>query len=74
MGEQVGAKSWGCSSVGRASALQAGGQGFEALHLHVDSEESKRADAHLREKRNTCISEIEQMSRGEDARRASVTK
>ena len=25
--------SWGCSSVGRAPALQAGGQGFESLHL-----------------------------------------
>ena len=25
---------WGCSSVGRAPALQAGGQGFESLHLH----------------------------------------
>ena len=24
----------GCSSVGRAPALQAGGQGFESLHLH----------------------------------------
>ena len=27
---------WGCSSVGRAPALQAGGQGFESLHLHSD--------------------------------------
>ena len=26
---------WGCSSVGRAPALQAGGQGFESLHLHL---------------------------------------
>jgi hypothetical protein len=25
---------WGCSSVGRASALQAEGQGFESLQLH----------------------------------------
>ena len=25
---------WGYSSVGRAPALQAGGQGFEALYLH----------------------------------------
>ncbi len=31
---------WGYSSVGRAPALQAGGQGFESLYLHVDSEES----------------------------------
>ena len=45
MGEQVDARSftrsieiycvrWGCSSVGRAPALQAGGQEFESLHLH----------------------------------------
>ena len=27
-------ETWGCSSVGRAPALQAGGQGFESLHLH----------------------------------------
>ena len=32
--------SWGYSSVGRAPALQAGGQGFESLYLHVDNEES----------------------------------
>ena len=32
----IGAKTgtWGCSSVGRAPALQAGGQEFEPLHLH----------------------------------------
>ena len=36
MGEQVGARFlWGCSSVGRAPALQAGGQEFESLHLHL---------------------------------------
>ena len=29
---------WGCSSVGRAPALQAGGRGFESLHLHQQSE------------------------------------
>ena len=35
MGEQVAAGlKWGCSSVGRAPALQAGGQGFESLYLH----------------------------------------
>ena len=35
MGEQVAARlKWGCSSVGRAPALQAGGQGFESLILH----------------------------------------
>ena len=25
---------WGCSPAGRAPALQAGGQGFDSLHLH----------------------------------------
>ena len=25
---------WGCSSAGRAPALQAGGHGFEPHHLH----------------------------------------
>ena len=35
MGEQAAAGLiWGCSSVGRAPALQAGGQEFESLHLH----------------------------------------
>ena len=28
---------WGYSSVGRAPALQAGGQGFESLYLHSTS-------------------------------------
>ena len=27
-------ETWGCSSVGRAPALQAGGHGFESHHLH----------------------------------------
>ena len=35
MGEQVDARLlWGCSSVGRAPALQAGGHEFESHHLH----------------------------------------
>ena len=29
-------KTWGCSSVGRAPALQAGGHGFESHHLHQE--------------------------------------
>ena len=33
---------WGCSSAGRAPALQAGGQGFDSLHLHHGEE--KRTD------------------------------
>ena len=36
MGEQVAARFiWGCSSVGRAPALQAGGQEFDSLRLHA---------------------------------------
>ena len=31
----------GCSSVGRAPALQAGGQGFESLHLHHKTREGE---------------------------------
>ena len=33
---------WGYSSVGRAPALQAGGQGFESLYLHGSNEESAK--------------------------------
>ena len=33
---------WGCSSVGRAPALQAGGQEFEPLHLHRNYVPKKR--------------------------------
>ena len=32
---------WGCSSVGRAPALQAGGQGFESLHLHCSKRKAE---------------------------------
>ena len=40
MGEQVAARfPWGYSSVGRAPALQAGGQGFESLYLHGSNEQ-----------------------------------
>ena len=36
MGEQVDARlKWGCSSVGRAPALQAGGHEFESRYLHL---------------------------------------
>ena len=40
MGEQVAARTWGLSSVGRAPALQAGGREFESLILHEDDEVS----------------------------------
>ena len=39
MGEQVDARlKWGCSSVGRSPALQAGGHEFESHHLHASDE------------------------------------
>ena len=28
---------WGCSSAGRAPALQAGGHGFDSHHLHQEA-------------------------------------
>ena len=44
MGEQVAARFlWGCSSVGRAPALQAGGQEFESLHLHSSEKDESVA-------------------------------
>ena len=54
MGEQVGARSsWGCSSVGRAPALQAGGQEFESLHLHLRIK-SDGSDADIHRLRAIC--------------------
>ena len=32
---------WGCSSAGRAPALQAGGQEFDSPHLHQGRTEDK---------------------------------
>ena len=32
--DEVSTKIWGCSSAGRAPALQAGGQEFDSPHLH----------------------------------------
>ena len=32
--DEVSMKIWGCSSAGRAPALQAGGQEFDPPHLH----------------------------------------
>ena len=86
MGEQVAARitkeyitfryeylsRWGCSSVGRAPALQAGGQEFESLHLHLimsraaePTEEGKRCML-------ACISL--DSSVGADIRRISVSE
>ena len=39
---------WGCSSVGRAPALQAGGHGFESHHLH----QSMKIDIHGNDGKN----------------------
>ena len=33
---------WGCSSAGRAPALQAGGHGFESHHLHQVTNEVEK--------------------------------
>ena len=42
------AKFWGCSSVGRAPALQAGGRQFEPDQLHQNNEAEKaRFERHL---------------------------
>ena len=38
-------KKWGCSSAGRAPALQAGGHGFESHHLH----QGIKPDGHRKE-------------------------
>ena len=43
---------WGCSSVGRAPALQAGGHGFESHHLHQMNCESGSGDHKGRDTRN----------------------
>ena len=58
MGKQVDAGFflWGCSSVGRAPALQAGGQEFESLHLHLRERKPKASERTLRssETRTAC--------------------
>ena len=40
---------WGCSSVGRAPALQAGGHEFESHHLHSTEESVGQQQARLAE-------------------------
>ena len=44
--DQVVERLWGCSSAGRAPALQAGGQEFESLHLHHRRKLLKTKDGH----------------------------
>ena len=56
MGEQVAARFiWGCSSVGRAPALQAGGQEFESLHLH---EAMRSAKSKIRKALKACFQKV----------------
>ena len=38
---EVSTKIWGCSSAGRAPALQAGGQEFDPPHLHQRASEDE---------------------------------
>ena len=64
---------WGYSSVGRAPALQAGGQGFESLYLHVDNEENDTLYEYASTK-DACVRECEGIHTKEDIRRMSVTK
>ena len=39
---------WGCSSVGRAPALQAGGHEFESHHLHEGIEKCQAGNIRMR--------------------------
>ena len=41
---EVSTKIWGCSSAGRAPALQAGGQEFDPPHLHQRASEDENDD------------------------------
>ena len=63
---------WGCSSVGRAPALQAGGHEFESHHLHEDKDESNRQ---MNESSGRELAHRhELLFRLQDIRRISVTK
>ena len=41
---EVSTKIWGCSSAGRAPALQAGGQEFDSPHLHQGTKEDEQLE------------------------------
>ena len=41
---EVSTEIWGCSSAGRAPALQAGGQEFDPPHLHQRASEDENDD------------------------------
>ena len=45
---------WGCSSVGRAPALQAGGQEFESLHLHQGQDEARTTHGLIAQQARAC--------------------
>ncbi len=46
--------SWGCSSVGRASALQAEGRRFKSVHLHLGTGKPVRLSPRLGRKWNSA--------------------
>ena len=48
---EVSTKIWGCSSAGRAPALQAGGQEFDSPHLH----QFKQFHAHFAFFSQSCV-------------------
>ena len=63
MGEQVAARlKWGRSSVGRAPALQAGGQEFESLRLHW----IERSESYLENRILKLISSIKYLMSKKD--------
>ena len=53
---------WGCSSAGRAPALQAGGHGFEPHHLHHTGEPGTREDGKNQQLRTVCTVPITDVS------------
>ena len=87
MGEQVAARfkeeysckalikretSWGCSSVGRAPALQAGGHEFESHHLQVIMRSA--AEPYRAGKRCALVRKSLDAMDGTDIRRISVSE
>ena len=58
-------KRWGCSSVGRAPALQAGGRRFDSDHLH-----HRANDAKHRLSRSATAARLRRESTGQRPRRA----
>ena len=44
----------GCSSVGRAPAMQAGGQEFESLHLHQGQDEARTTHGLIAQQARAC--------------------